>query len=111
MDVYWGEIRKEFENFVAKHFDPQNAEDLADEHLRAIVLNGDAPIQAFHRIRNVVVKVLPASTDKVRDTIDPLYVGAVGAAEWAKLQVRIPRMLRDTTAQTIIHDPPAHVEL
>jgi hypothetical protein len=63
------------------------------EALRAIVFGGDAPSQTFEMLRTIVSDVLPGQVGLIRDTIDPLYVGAIGAAEWAKLQVQNPSIL------------------
>ncbi|KAK2734526.1 hypothetical protein FQN55_002637 [Onygenales sp. PD_40] len=46
-------------------------------------------------IRDAVEAALPEHKGKIRDTIDPHFVGAVGAAQWAKRQVLQPEILKD----------------
>jgi hypothetical protein len=61
-------------------------------------------------MRTIVGDVLPAKVGLIRDTIDPLYVGAIGAAEWAKRQVLEPSFLEDIVTINIA-DVPEHAEL
>ena len=46
-------------------------------------------------IREAIASALPSLQDKLQDSIEPLYVGAVGAACWARQQVLHPALLQD----------------
>ncbi|KAL9623569.1 MAG: hypothetical protein Q9160_002250 [Pyrenula sp. 1 TL-2023] len=106
----WAKIRYELQGFVDKHFGArQGYQDIED--LRAIILSGDAPPTAFENIRTIVVDLLPGQVDKIRDTLDPLYVGAVGAAQWARIQIQDTKILKDISTDTMISDTYAHDEL
>lgn len=59
------------------------------EYLRAIVFIGDAPSHAFRRLRDIVLGIFPNAEDMIRSSIEPRYVGAVGAARWATFFERI----------------------
>lgn len=103
-------MRHEFREFIKKHFDSEEGYELAED-LRAIVVSGDSPLQSFQDIRKIIVNALPGQAGKIKDTINPLYVGAVGAAEWAKRQVQDPKILKDIEVDTMVHDTPGHDEL
>ncbi|RYP05936.1 hypothetical protein DL765_009677 [Monosporascus sp. GIB2] len=94
IESYWRIVRAEVQDFVQDYFlEPDSNAYIED--VRAIVLSGDAPPEAFHNIRDIVVGILPGQVDKIRDTIDPLYAGAVGAAEWAKFQALHPEIVKE----------------
>ncbi len=105
--AYWDRVRGELHGFLKAELP------LAwdSEFLRAIVFSGEAPAHAFERVRDIVKELLPGQDHKIRDTIDPMHVGAVGAAEWAKLQVDDPRILKDITTVTWFGDDEAHDDL
>lgn len=46
------------------------------------VLAGEAPKSAFSVLRDAIVEVFPDHEHLIRDSIDPAFVGAVGAARW-----------------------------
>jgi hypothetical protein len=93
-DVYTGKAKTS--STSVEHLRHQDV-----KHLHAIVFSGDAPPALIQRIRNIITDLLPGQAEKVRDSIDPLYVGAIGAAEWAKRQAEDPKIMKD----------PAHDEL
>lgn len=94
IESYWDTIRSELRAFIRHYFEaPDRNADV--NNIRAIVLAGDAPPEAFQNIRDVVVGILPGQADKIRDTVDPSHVGAVGAAEWAKLQALNPELVKE----------------
>ncbi|KAI0008093.1 hypothetical protein F4779DRAFT_642234 [Xylariaceae sp. FL0662B] len=107
-ETYWDEVRSELRDFVNTQFIVYEGYEIIRD-LRAIVFGGEAPSYAFQSIRNIITDLLPNQVDKIRDTIDPLYVGAFGAAEWAKRQVEDPRILKDIETVTLF--PPSHDEL
>jgi hypothetical protein len=59
--------------------------------LRAVMFSGDALSTEMDRIRSIVKAVLPLGHyHKIKDSIDPAYVGAIGAAYQAKALVLDP---------------------
>lgn len=79
------------------------------ESLHAIVFSGDAGPRAFSSVKKSIASILPGVP--IKDSIDPLYVGAVGAAEMAKKQVEDPSLLEDNIKGYVPADPPSHDEL
>lgn len=65
-------------------------------HFYAIILSGEASPKAMSEIREAIASALPSLQDKLQDSIEPLYVGAVGAACWARQHVLHPALLQDT---------------
>lgn len=60
------------------------------ESVGEIVMSGEAPKPAFEIIRDAIATVLPHHVGMIRDSIDPLFTDAVGAAEFAKILVLDP---------------------
>lgn len=61
--------------------------------VRAVVLTGEASPQGFDCIRTVLRKVSKSLGDgKLRDTIEPSYVAAVGAARRARDIIDQPKL-------------------
>ena len=73
-------------------------------HFHAIILSGEASSKAMSEIREAITSAIPNLQDKLQDSIEPLYVGAVGAACWARQQVLHPVLLQDVDLGTIIPD-------
>jgi hypothetical protein len=73
-------------------------------HFHAIILSGEAPPKAMSEVRGAITSAIPSIQDKLQDSIEPLYVGAVGAACWARQQVLHPALLQDIDLGTIIPD-------
>jgi hypothetical protein len=99
---------KEFTN---SHFSKQDTPSFTADRLNelgAIIISGenspDSP--SFSRIRDIATRVFPDHQDKIRDTIDPHYVGAVGAAQRARHFIEDPSMLEDPNDRYFgdIHD-------
>ena len=65
------------------------------EFFRAIVLSGEVEREAMEELRNAVVRAFPGHENKIHDSIDHLYVGAVGAAFKARHFALNPDVLRD----------------
>jgi hypothetical protein len=74
------------------------------QHFHAIILSGEASPEAMSEIREAITSAIPNLQDKLQDSIEPLYVGAVGAACWARQQVLHPALLQDIDLGTIIPD-------
>jgi hypothetical protein len=55
--------------------------------LRGLILSGEGPRSDFEYLREGIITAVPEHADKICDSIDPAFVGAVGAAKWAKFQV------------------------
>ncbi|KAK2804951.1 hypothetical protein FQN51_001044 [Onygenales sp. PD_10] len=91
---YQNEYQNAIQDFISKHFRKSDAYDYFQDP-RAIMIGGEAPRKLFANIRDAVEAALPEHKGKIRDTIDPHFVGAVGAAQWAKRQVLQPEILKD----------------
>lgn len=65
------------------------------DFLRAIVVGGDISQPCMEELHNALVKAFPGQESKIRDNINPLYVGAVGAAARAWWFALHPEALRD----------------
>lgn len=55
--------------------------------LKALILSGEGPRSDFQHLRERMATASPDHADKICDISNPAFVGAVGAAKWAKLQV------------------------
>lgn len=80
-------------------------------YLHAIVFAGDAPHDTLRAVRGILEDSYPNQASKIRDTIDPANVGAIGAAEFARLKVQEPWLLGDIV---YVYEPPElpdHLEL
>ena len=49
-------------------------------------------------MRGLITSTVPQLQDKIRDTIDPHFVAAAGAAYWAELQALDPELLGGPTS-------------
>jgi len=75
--------------------------------LRAVIFSGDASSTEIDRIRRIVKKVLPPGHHhKIKDSIDPAYVGAIGAAYQAKSLILDP-LIKPTTDTELKYTPNA----
>jgi len=63
--------------------------------LRAIIVSGEVSQPSMEELHNVLVEAFPGQESKIRDSIDPLYIGAVGAAFKARYFTLHPEALRD----------------
>ncbi|KAL8976283.1 MAG: hypothetical protein Q9205_007676, partial [Flavoplaca limonia] len=63
--------------------------------VRAVVISGDASELGLQGLRGCVDNALDQHKDQMRDSIDPLYVEAMGAAQRGQHQVLNPRFLDD----------------
>lgn len=54
---------------------------------KGLIFSGEGPWSDFQDLREGIVTAVPELADKICDSIDPAFVGAVGAAKWAKFQV------------------------
>ena len=93
-DKQYTEIQNTLRNFMADH-------ELGAEHpeswdfFRAIILNGDASDSAFQTLHHYMAGALGEHENKIRDSINPLYVGALGAGQRGRHQVLNPKLLDD----------------
>ncbi|KAF3480697.1 uncharacterized protein GIQ15_06044 [Arthroderma uncinatum] len=105
LEKYQHEIQGAIQNFKDKNSVRIANYSTTVELILAIVMSGDAPRPAFLNIRDAITAVLPEHRAKIRDSVDPLFTEAVGAAHWAKLQALKPEMLQDFIADSILdHD-------
>ena len=74
-------------------------------HFYAIILSGEASPKAMSEIREAIASALPSLQDKLQDSIEPLYVGAVGAACWARQQVLHPTLFSNMDEAYILIIP------
>ncbi|KAM5441433.1 hypothetical protein MferCBS31731_003504 [Microsporum ferrugineum] len=100
-NIYQHEIQDAIQRFKESNNIRMEDYPTTIEVIRAIVMSGDAPKPAFASIREAIAAVLPEHKSKIRDSIDPLSVDAVGAAQWAKLQVLNSELLHDAS---VLHD-------
>lgn len=63
--------------------------------LRAIVVNGEVLQPSMEELHNALVEAFPGQESKIRDNINPLYVGAIGAAFKARWFTLHPEVFRD----------------
>lgn len=74
---------------------------------RAIVISGDAPSHAFDDLSDSYSPVFGEHNDKIRHSLNPFYVGAIGAARRGRHQMVTPGFLDDMDAPRY----PIHEEL
>lgn len=76
------------------------------DDVRAVVISGDASESGLQRLRSCVDGALGQHKDKTRDSIHPLYVEAMGAAQRGRHQILNPRFLDDIVSSNIVieHD-------
>lgn len=91
-----------FEDFADAHFSDHGHPFDPDEDtspldgtlqfgsLKAIILSGEAPGSVFDNVRYTIEVNFPGSQDRILDSIEPVWVGAVGAAQLAKSRVEYP---------------------
>ncbi|KAI9853131.1 MAG: hypothetical protein M1830_006744, partial [Pleopsidium flavum] len=66
--------------------------------IRAVILSGEASDRGLDYIRTILSRTFSRSGKEVlQDSIDPLYVGALGAAKCARAQVENPSMFETIT--------------
>lgn len=106
--LYNKELQDTIYNFITEHFcshnHPSNPKspkawepgNLHFDFLKAIIVSGEAPKAATDALRTTIVSVLPELEDRFRDEIEPNWVGAVGAAQLAKVQIDTPSIFEDT---------------
>ena len=70
------------------------------QYLRAVVLSGEASDKAMQEMRSALATALPQYQDKSRVTLDPHWVGAIGAAQRARHIVLNPEFM-----ESAIHCP------
>jgi hypothetical protein len=63
--------------------------------LRAIAVSGEVLQPSMEELHNALVEAFPDQESKIRDNINPLYVGAVGAAFKARWFTLHPEVFRD----------------
>ena len=80
------------------------------DFLRAIIISGDAPRRSIEKIRTIVEEVFRGHKEKIHDSIDPSFVGAVGAALLAKFYSEHPEELEEQVSFSHGLDP-EHDEL
>ena len=80
------------------------------DDLRAIILSGDASPSAFESLKSAITTAAGRHKDKIRDSIDPLYVGAIGAGERGRHQSLTPGFL-ESQIDTNIIEHVSHDEL
>lgn len=108
IDIYHIELQDTFYNLIATHFcnhkhsfDPKsrkayNIGSLHFDLLKAIIISGEAPKSATQYLRNIVLVTVPDLADRLSDEVAPNWVGAVGAAQLAKVQIDTPSIFKDT---------------
>lgn len=90
------------QEFVYANFKPTHNKDTEEkfrdfDYLRAVVLSSEALGSDMNEMRDLIRQALPSELhDKIRDSVDPGYIGAIGAAYQARIFIREPRILVDS---------------
>ena len=86
-------IRSALNELITSYFDGLKPRHDRLDYLRAIVLSGDVSDRAMGKLRGIIEDVFPGHKGKIHDSINPSFVGAVGAARLAKFYARNPQKL------------------
>ena len=92
--THYSTIETKITDFLKDHDYPPTGYNNLDD-LRAVTLSGSASPSAFASLKTAVSAALGHREDKIRDTIEPLYVGAIGAGQRGRWQLRTPGFLDD----------------
>lgn len=103
-DTHYQRVRDALQAFMAdRHLTPDHYHKWSS--LRAVVISGDAPESAIGDLLRWIPAVLGVHKDKIRNSIDPQYIGAVGAAHRGRHQVLTPGFFDDIDSSNIVpHD-------
>lgn len=84
-----------------------------EDFLRAVVISGEASEVALQHLRRTVMVVLEGqgNSDKLRDSIEPGFVPAIGAAYQAMLWDKKPELLNDIMDTNFVPLDEGHDEL
>ena len=88
-------IRDALDLLVTSYFVVKTPQYDRFDFLRAIILSGETAEPLMKELRAAVAEAFPGHKDKIRDSIDPLYVGAAGAAYQARQFALHPDLLKD----------------
>lgn len=80
------------------------------DFLRGIIVSGEIPQPRMEELRKLLVEAFPGQESKILNSIDPLYVGAAGAAYRARHSVLDPARFEEK-AMDSGHGPPDHDEI
>ena len=101
-------VREALENLTSRAFVAESPRKNRFESLRAIIISGDASPSAIQALHVEVRRISGLENSIVRSSIDPMFVGAVGAAHQAMLFALNPEELQDTNcpghAPDFVHD-------
>lgn len=103
-ETHFREVRDALQAFMVEaHLTPDHPHKW--NAIRAIVISGEAPESAFGDLLRWIPTVLGEHQDKIRSSIDPWYVGAVGAAQRGRYQMLTPSFLDDMPlGNRVLHD-------
>lgn len=103
-ETYYQKIQVALETFLIDHkVIPENH--IRWTSIRAIVVSGDATQSAFKNLLGRLPAALGEHQDKVRFSIDPKFVGAVGAGYRGRHQILTPGFLDDNMSSNVVpHD-------
>ncbi|KAJ5282238.1 hypothetical protein N7505_000218 [Penicillium chrysogenum] len=66
------------------------------QHVRAVIVSGEAPLPAMNSLRSIVSQALPMEwIPMLRDQLDPAYVAAIGSAHRARKFIQNPEIWAD----------------
>lgn len=91
---HYNTIEEKFAEFLKDHEYAPGGQSKLDE-LRAVIVTGDASPFAFKSLRSAVSAALGHRKIKIVDGIEPLYVGAIGAGQRGRWQLRNPGFVDD----------------
>ncbi len=72
--------------------------------LRATIVSGEVSQPSMEELHNALVEPFPGQESKIRDNINPLYVGAVGAASQARWFTLHPEVFGDDQLCQLVID-------
>lgn len=107
---HYTHIEKKLASFLEEQQRASEGSDPLD-WLRAITLSGDASPSSFRSLKVAVSAALGSHRSKIRDDIEPLYVGAVGAGNRGRHQLLTPGFLDDGIYAKDVKEYPEHDEL
>lgn len=100
-ETHYQRVRDALQAFMAdRHLTPDHY--LEWSSLRAVVISGDAPESAFGDLLRWIPAALGKHKDKIRNSVDPQYVGAVGAAHRGRHHFLTPGFLDDIDSSNIV---------
>lgn len=88
---YQSRVSQVIHNFISNLKKTDDA-----QHVRAVIVSGEAPLPAMNSLRSIVSQALPMEwIPMLRDQLDPAYVAAIGSAHRARKFIQNPEIWAD----------------